>query len=96
MAFDTSYAYMTLSIETCIRRTHYSIPRGFTVDTFSQLSQLETLRDDTRSGKKREIGFHWLEYFLDASDVSSIQPWPNRTFIVVASAAADFWIARFL
>ena len=49
-----------------------------------------------RSGKKREIGFHWLEYFLDAS---SIQPWPNRTCIV----AADSWtdraialIARFL
>ena len=39
-----------------------------------------------RSGKKREIGFHWLEYFLDAS---SIQPWPNRTCIV----AADSWIA---
>ena len=88
------------------------------LDTFSQLSQLQTLCDDTRlrwvsyrrcvtthgfvsgrSGKKREIGFHWLEYFLDASDASSIQPWPNRTCIV----AADSWtdraialIARFL
>lgn len=40
-----------------------------------------------RSGKKREIGFHWLEYFLDAS---SIQPWPNRTCIV----AADSWTDR--
>ena len=39
-----------------------------------------------RSGKKREIGFHCLEYFLDAS---SFQPWPNRTCIV----AADSWIA---
>ena len=41
-----------------------------------------------RSRKKREIGFHWLEYFLYASDASSIQPWPNRTCIV----AADSWI----
>ena len=39
-----------------------------------------------RSGKKREIGFHCLKYFLDAS---SFQPWPNRTCIV----AADSWIA---
>lgn len=43
-----------------------------------------------RSGKKREIGFHWLTYFLDASDASSIQPWPNRTCIV----AADSWTER--
>ena len=52
-----------------------------------------------RSGKKREIGFHWLTYFLDASDASSIQPWPNRTCIVAADSWTDraiVLIARFL